>query len=392
MGLTSGDSGGGENLPKLAIFCFVMSITITLLTSVLFPIANYEGETPSAQAVDEAQRSIALFSGQSAINYVGWDFEGAYTPYDSTLGGASGASQGVDGWLYASDVSSWYDADSNGVYSRGHVGTNSPIYLNPEQKSTVDLTYSSISDTVTERQSGLGGSWNRFWGNVFGDDSSGYVDVTYSYNYWSFTGWRYVFTPVSAINAFDTTSQNVTLSLIWYDGGLAGESLQAGFVLYGTSGDDVWEIGQITADTIVNNYGNDGYATRYQFTFQNNTVYAFIKFDDSVINTVGTIDWDRAFSEGKWSLQIASPTVANLFSGDSSISTAGSTMGNLLTSFVSILTLSNPEIPSPWSIVVWLFIVVPADLGIIMFTSRFGVAGAVVGGIAGIATAILTLL
>jgi hypothetical protein len=50
-------------------------------------------------------------------------------------------------------------------------------------------------------------------------------------------------------------------------------------------------------------------------------------------------------------------------------------MGNLLDTYLDIFTLSMPAVPLTWSLVLWLVCILPLEVSMIMFLSRFGLVG-----------------
>ena len=360
-------SGGGENLPKITMFCFILSITVTLLTSSVLVFA--EGGTPSDSLDDDVNTSIALFSGEEMVNYVGWTLDGVYTPgnYNRT-----DVSSGNNVWTEGDDVSgAWFYpgnlVDGKYVYPNGITSTTTavtdkapydPVRLNAMQKSNIKLTYGS---TVYEYESGLLHQLDPL--DLFKTSTS-----TQNLYEWYFTGWRYQFTPTNVIEADGIITDKAKLNIVWYSNSdeRYDESLEGGFLLYAEDDGFIVYTDSIKLGTILDRYTSSGSTVKYSFNFGGNTVYMFLQFDKGIETMMS---YQEAFSRGYWSVQFASPISTYTTLGTGTYNT-DVTVGSMISTMTSILTFQNDEIPSPFNILIWCLITIPATICVVLFSAR----------------------
>ena len=90
--------------------------------------------------------------------------------------------------------------------------------------------------------------------------------------------------------------------------------------------------------------------------------------------TQGNLSLDEAFNRGYWSLAVTAVSASNLLDLQNSV-TLSSSIGNILDTYTQIFTFSMPDVPLLWSMVLWIICILPLDVAILMFLSRFGVMG-----------------
>jgi hypothetical protein len=164
------------------------------------------------------------------------------------------------------------------------------------------------------------------------------------------------------------------LSLIWYksprESGLSG-----GLVLYNNSTNGL--ISNILADDIVSEYNSGSlYSSKYSFDFDGVKVYLNFRFDLDVIN--GSYDLRTAFDEGKWSIAITALSMDNYMDLAKSNSLSNSA-ASIIDTYIQIYTLSFPNLDLLWSMVLWVICILPIQLTVLMFLSRFGIVGLGIG-------------
>ena len=99
-----------------------------------------------------------------------------------------------------------------------------------------------------------------------------------------------------------------------------------------------------------------------------------IRFDADVLNE--SIPLEQAWTEGRWSMAITSPSAGNFLDLKNSTSFTQS-LGSLVDTFIDIYTFDVPNVDS-WfyELLLWLLCVFPAQLSLLMFLkSVFGMAG-----------------
>lgn len=371
-GLTSSGSGGGsDNLQVgLAVFCIVISIATALMVPIFAP--SYDTGY-SYQDVYNERQSLEAFTGESMTNQSPWMLEGVYTPYVP----GDVYSVGEEGWINGPPVEGYAD-----------IGKTSGIHLDPTQKSAMPFDQESYTVQIEQNKwyykDGFWGDlyWkigSGFWG-LFGVETSRTELVDKGYQTWEFTGYRYQFDPMLAIQTggeAKTAESDAKLSIVWYDT-LGQEGISGGLVLYSDSKNGL--VANYSATDIINGYNiSSGFASAYTFDFEGTQVNMYIQFDPEVIS--GEMDLADAFEQGLWTIAFSATSASNLMSIDSSNSLSNS-IGNILSTYSQIFTFSLPTAPLEWSIVLWILCILPVEVAMIMFLSRFGVVG-LIGGILG---------
>ena len=226
----------------------------------------------------------------------------------------------------------------------------------------------------------------------FGADTTETRTEVLDINSWTYTGYRYEFDPMLKIDYQNDThdyqevsQSDAKLSIVWYKQINGVQGLSGGLILYDNMTNGV--VANITLDDILATYNSgSNYSTRYQFDFQGVQVYLNLRFDLDV--TTGGQDLYKAFNDGRWSMAITAASMDNYMDISASNSLSNST-ANLLDTYIKIYTFSFPTLDFLWSMVLWIICILPIQLTVLMFLSRFGIAGVGLG-IAG--SAILALM
>lgn len=375
MGLLS--SGGGDDRLQVgvAVFAVIMSLVVTLLIPMVAPA--YEKDTGYTYADIFAEKAgLEAYTGESMLNMSPWKLTGVYTAW--TMGDDIDHIDPETGWAFGESI----------AYSE--IGKTSKIRLDPDHKSDRPLSQQSYQDVPITRTEnvwwmyGVNGDLNVF-GHIadwIGVDTTEQVTSLEDVNSWSFTGYRYEFDPLMKIDYSDPSSSDYSkaantdakLSVVWYKG-TSGQGLSGGLVLYNNTTNGI--VANIMMSDILANYNAaSNYSTRYSFDFEGVQVYLNLRFDLDVIK--GSVDLQQAFDEGRWTMAITAMSMDNYLdlSGSNSLS---SSAANLLDTYIKIYTLSFPNIDFVWSMVLWLLCILPIQLTVLMFLSRFGVVGVGVG-------------
>ena len=375
------DSSNDGLLLGVAIFCTVMSLISTMLITALLPSLAIGYSYDDVQA---AREEVVAFTGDTMTNTTPWELTAVYTPYEV------GSSYNVDGdgFLYGDSIN----------YS--DIGKHADIKLDPDKKSATTLSNSKTDVTLTTREVKpiytRTGTWGRMaltgqtYVKVFTDwvDSTFGTNINYdygkaisrevstSYQTWQYTGYRYLFDPMLPIDYSGQNNENVSavdgsLSIVWYKTPM-GEGLSGGLVIYDH---DQTIISNIAASDIIKDYDStSAHSTRYNFVFEGIQLQLNIRFDADVLNEA--VPLDQAWTEGRWSMAITSPSAGNFLDLKNSTSFTQS-LGSLVDTFIDIYTFDVPNVDN-WfyELVLWLLCVFPAQLALLMFLkSVFGMAG-----------------
>lgn len=379
MGLFSGAGGDDRLQVELAVFAIVISLTVTLLIPMVAPAYAQTGYSYENIYLEKA--SLEAYTGESMTNMTPWALTGVYTAWSVN------EPVNIDpetGWLYGQKIDSYSRTGFEGTTSVAAHST-SPIYLDPGQKSNRPLaqTQETVAIEGNEWWSvGLNGELNLF-GHIaeyFGINHT--TTVQEDINNWSFTGYRYEFDPMLYLDYTDPNSTRYSepsqtdakLSIVWYSGG-SGEGLSSGLVLYNNKNSGM--LANITFGEIREKYDQAvNHATKFELAYDTVKVYINIKFDQDVI--AGSVDLTQAWTEGRWSMAVTAASM-DAFMNLNGSNTLSSSAANILDTYISIFTFSLPQTPLVWSMVLWIVCILPVDLAILMFLSRFGIVGVGMG-------------
>lgn len=334
-------------LLKVAVFGVTMSIMVTLLVSVMFiQTSDYDYDDITAY-----RNELISFSGESMLNENPWILEAVYTPWTVDLDASTHTT--ADGWLYGNSIDDYE-----------YLNQAANVKLDPAQKSTVPINYSTAVASYTEV---TGRDW---WGNVpiisdigefFGFDANQYSTVTA--NNWQYTGYRYVFDPTLPFSN-EKSVVDGKLNLVWYTYN-GQEGLSGGLDVYGGS----ILLASYSATDIIADYNqSSGYATTYEFDFNGAVLTLSVKFDQNAIES--GVPLMQAWTTGLWSMAISSTSAGNFL--DITNSNAYSvTMGNVVNTFIQIYTFNMPSIGNEWmDMILWLMVGLPMTIAALCVALR----------------------
>lgn len=373
-------AGGGDDRLQvgLAIWGVVISIVISAMLPVLLPVSatGYDLEDIYAE-----RASLEMYTGESMINQAPYMLQHVYTPY--TVGGEYHLTE--EGWLYGSELVDGEDNPSFVIGGEQQIGRTT-IRLDPAMKSSVPL-YTESTAYITEFDT-LGFLGNGFWrgvaegfltfvGALHNDDLTGikYISTsTTEYPTWAFSGYRYELDPMLRINTENGTStkavDDAKLSIVWYD--LDGqEGISGGLVLYNSKTNAI--LASYTAAEIVSAYNSlSQNASKFKLDFDGTLVNMWIRFDPDVL--VNNLDLSQSFSLGKWTVSFTSAS-ADTYLDIMNSNSFASSLGSMLQTYIDIFTMNLPDVGTEWNLVLWVICVMPLGLSVILFLSRFGMAG-----------------
>lgn len=379
-------SGGGDDRLQvgLAVWGIVISIVVSIMLPIIFPVSatGYELEDIYAE-----RSSLEMYTGESMINQAPFKLQHVYTPY--TVGEEYHFTE--EGWLYGTEL---VDGEGNPSYvidGVQQIGLTSGIRLDPSHKSNVPLSQSQSYDVELVKYRTLdflgGGFWQGLAEDVLsfvgflqpvkvGDDVmlNYYAWDTVTYQAWNFSGYRYELDPMLRINTENGTStkavDDAKLSIVWYD--LDGqEGISGGLVLYNDKTNGI--LASYTAAEIVASYDayNDN-ASRFNLNFGGTIVSMWIKFDPDVV--INNLDLSQSFSMGKWTVAFTTSS-ADTFLDLQNSNSFTSSLGSMLQTYKDIMTMDIPDVGPAWNLVLWVVCIMPIGLAVILFLSRFGMAG-----------------
>lgn len=378
MGLLGGGGGDDRLQIELAVFGVVISIVVSALLPVLVPVnpAGYSLEDIYAE-----RSSLELYTGESMINQAPYKLQHVYTPY--TVGQEYHLTE--EGWLYGSELTD-NGQPSYVIDGKQQIGLTE-IRLDPSKKSTVPLYQGDNVATSTVKVS-VTGSTGDVWQDIingiirlvtFGSEGWQVTEEFREYPTWAFSGYRYELDPMLRISTHDTDGNPQTdtravddakLSIVWYD--LDGqEGISGGLVLYNSKTNAI--LASYTAAEIVAQYNPMSQnAAKFKLDFDGTPVNMWIRFDPDVI--INNLDLSQSFSLGKWTVAFTS-TSADLYLDLQNSNSFASSLGSMLETYIGIFTMSLPQLSAEWNLVLWVVCVMPMGLAVILFLSRFGLAG-----------------
>lgn len=364
------DNSSDALIFRMAIFCTVLSITITALFAALLPAYTSDYSYDDYVA---SRDEVMAFTGDSMTNSTPWKLEAIYTPYKV------GESYNVDssGFIYGSSVST--SAYTSGQQTVFKMDKNQQSYKTLMQTdNTVEVTEKKVKWIYSQQAGPLrwvplaiaGGI-----GLITGEAPEVYTYTTKDVEYpaWDHTGYRFYLKPMLPFRDGETTSAtDGALSLVWYNTPSGVQGISGGLVLYDSNKAIV---GNVSAADIIGDYNkNSALATKYKFNFEGTVLNLNIRFDPEVL--AGSVPLDEAWNEGNWSIAITSESAGNFLDIKNSNSFTNS-LGSMIDTFRNIYFFDVPNVDSPlWSMLLWVFCVLPAEVALMLFLkSVFGMAG-----------------
>lgn len=382
-GLTQGGGGDDRLQIQLAVWGVVISIVVSAILPIVLPSSNAAGY--DLDDIYSERASLELYTGESMISQAPFMLQHVYLPY--VFGEEYHFTE--EGWLYGSELLN-EDGEPYYAYGGDEYGIGkTTIRLDPAYKSTVPLYESQTYYTTFVKESYFdfmgGGFWQglvegalTFVGALHNDNIT---DAIYrdapskdAYPTWNYTGYRYELDPMLRINTENGTStkavDDAKLSIVWYD--LDGqEGISGGLVLYNSKTNAI--LASYTAAEIVAAYNPMSQnASHFKLNFDGTIVNMWIKFDPDVI--VNNLDLSQSFSLGKWTVAFTSASADTYLDLQNSNSFSAS-LGSMLDTYIDIFTMDLPDIGTEGNLVLWVLCIMPMGLAMILFLSRFGLAG-----------------
>lgn len=367
MSFTSGGTGEDSLQIGLAVFAIVISLVVTSLVPAIVPEYDADGD-----ALADARQKMENFTGESMISYSPWQLSWVATPYTAN---SQERVFSEYGWVFGS-ISNTYSYDGT-----SYIGEE-VVRFDPGQKSDYPLTTNTeIPIHTIEDNSQYSDDWYEFgilgpiiskWWNedVLGNDPD-YVDN----GIFDFTGLLYHFDPTYRIStegssATKLNSDWASLNVLWY-GNTYGSGISGGLILHSNTSNAI--IAHYNSSDIIRDAKTDSqFATKYLLNFEGVQVYMYILFDTEVLTAGASLE--EAWENGNWRIAFSTPSADGLMDIFNS-NDLSSSIGNLIDTYISIFTFDMPNCPTIFNVVFWVVCVLPMTLAMLMFLSRFGIAG-----------------
>lgn len=266
-----------------------------------YPIQNAENTT-----YQELENQYRDFTGSVPTSESVWCLTGIFSSIGADADGMpyDGYGYTEDGWIYGVRIANYnpsqYATDSDRQYSYSATYDGKVYKYNHEEvkynkHANGDLYGSVVMDT--QHKSDI-----FFSGNNVREINGGFT--------YQFTGWRYVWQPLSeyhTVNADGDTIEVVpnktSLSLIWYDfygnSGLSGNLILSG----NTPGD----VAYLSSAMIVSAFDSNTSTSKFVMTFNGVDMNVYIKLDASKLASGLTVE--ECYDYGFWSVMISSLSV-----------------------------------------------------------------------------------
>lgn len=266
-----------------------------------YPIPDPENTT-----YQELEQQYRDFTGSVPTSESVWCLTGIFSSVGADTDGNAydGFGYTSDGWIYGARV----------------------INYNPSQYAENVATENSYSATWEGKVFKYNADETKYNkhsnGDLYGSvvmDANHKSDIFFSSNnvtetdngfYYEFTGWRYVWQPLTeyhTINADGDTIQVVpnstSLSLIWYD--FYGNSGLSGNLII--SGNTPGDVAYLTSAMIVSAFDSNTSTSKFTMTFNGVDLSIYIKLDSSKLATGLTVE--ECYNYGYWSVMVSSMSV-----------------------------------------------------------------------------------
>ena len=296
--------GGGGNSSfgyGLLLTSAILLVALSSMVAFCYPIPDPENTT-----YQELEQQYRDFTGSVPTSESVWCLTGIYSSVGADTDGNAydGFGYTSDGWIYGARV----------------------VNYNPSQYAenvATENSYSATWDGKVFKYNADETKYNKHSnGDLYGSvvmDANHKSDIFFSSNnvtetdngfYYEFTGWRYVWQPLTeyhTINADGDTIQIVpnstSLSLIWYD--FYGNSGLSGNLII--SGNTPGDVAYLTSAMIVSAFDSNTSTSKFTMTFNGVDLSIHIRLDSSKLATGLTVA--ECYNYGYWSVMVSSLSV-----------------------------------------------------------------------------------
>ena len=298
--------GGGDSSfgYRLILMASILLITLSSLITFCYPMAVAD-ETPTDYENLELQYRDFVGSTPTSENI--WCLTGIYSSVGADANGNAYSGYGYteDGWIYGVRVVNYnpsqYSGDSNYVksYSASYGDDGLYKYSATETKYNKHVQgdlYGSVPMDVNHKS------------NIF--FSSNNVVESADGFYYEFSGWRYVWQPLSEYHTVNADGDEInvipnktSLSLIWYD--FYGNSGLSGNLII--SGNTPGDVAYLSSAMIVSAFDSSTSTSKFIMTFNGVDMNVYIRLDASKLSAGLTVE--DCYNNGFWSVMISSTSV-----------------------------------------------------------------------------------
>lgn len=296
-----GGSGNKDFGYGLLLTSAILLVTLSSLIGFCYPIQS-EGNT----TYQELENQYRDFVGSVPTSESVWCLTGIYSSIGADANGTpyDGYGYTEDGWIYGvqimnhnpsqyandSDRQYSYSATFDGkVYKYNHDETKYNKHSNGELYGSVVMDVDHKSDIF-------------FSGNNVTQTDSGF--------YYEFTGWRYVWQPLTEYHTVNADGDSITvvpnqtsLSLIWYD--FYGNSGLSGNLII--SGNTPGDVAYLSSAMIVSAFDSNTSTSKFVMTFNGVDMNVYIRLDASKLASGLTVE--ECYNYGFWSVMVSSLSV-----------------------------------------------------------------------------------
>lgn len=300
LGGGSGDSSFGY---RLILMASILLIALSSLITFCYPLA-VDDENPTDY--EELELQYRNFVGSSPTSESIWCLTGIYSSVGADASGSAYSGYGYteDGWIYGVRIQNYnpsqYAMDTNTQYSYSATYDGQLYKYNHDEtkynKHANGDLYGSVVMDVNHKS------------NIF-FSSNNVVESSEGF-YYEFSGWRYVWQPLSEYHTVNADGDEInvipnktSLSLIWYD--FYGNSGLSGNLII--SGNSPGDVAYLSSAMIVSAFDSSTSTSKFIMTFNGVDMNIYIRLDASKLSAGLTVE--DCYNLGYWSVMVSSISV-----------------------------------------------------------------------------------
>ena len=296
--------GGGGN----SSFGYGLLLTSAILLVVLSSTISfcYPAQNESDTTYESLTQQYREFTGSTPTSESIWCLTGVFSSV-----GADATGNPYDGYGYTDD--GW-------IYGVRIVNYNPTQYKDDSERTN---SYSASYDGNVYKYNADSTKYNKHSnGDLYGAvvmDTAHKSDIFFSSNnvtetdkgfYYEFTGWRYVWQPLTEYHTVNADGEKIevvpnttSLSLIWYD--FYGNSGLSGNLII--SGNTPGDVSYLSSAMIVSAFDSNTSTSKFTMTFNGVDLNVYIRLDASKLASGLTVE--ECYNYGFWSVMVSSMSV-----------------------------------------------------------------------------------